>query len=602
MRKTRERLVLRGGERPVVRAELSLDGRRVVTTSEDVAIVWNAENGKSLLTIHGLQVVASTEFSPDGTQILMAISSGSGQDGSVRLMDAATGNEVAAFEVPRVRGARFSYDGKRIVTASFDRTTKVIDVASRTAVLILQHDSWVDSAEFSRDGYRILTASADRSRTNGVFRIWDAKTGATLLTYKGHSAHSARFSPDAKRFITAGFDRTARVWDAMTGGELLRLEGHSDQVYSAAFNSDGTRVVTASKDMSARIWDATKGSLLTILRGHRYWVMSAVFSPDGRHILTASPDRTARIWDTGGVSGVPMISPLGVAAVNRGLSFTSDGKRVVGESATDGLLAVWDSLSGAFQKMLDCFGCYPIDPLLKVDQGHVLALNFDREVRDLDTGKSLLQLQGEAEMIRMTMFSPDGSRILTAAFDGAGIKLYNSKSGAEMLRLDHRCLDVVQCNVLAVAFNSDGSQIITGASDKTARLWDAKNGRELRRFTAIDEVTSAALSPDDAQVLTASGSRAQLWDSQDGKLLKELTGHEHLVAKAIFNHRGDRVLTASYDGTVRVWDTATRAELFRLEGGEPMTSAAFSHHRQLHGCHHFAEPDRASLAHSVLNR
>ena len=328
-------------------------------------------------------------------------------------------------------------------------------------------------------------------------------------------------------------------------------------------------------DMSARMWDATKGNLLTVLRGHRYWVMSAVFSPDDRHILTASPDRTARIWDAGSGS-VPIISPLGVGAANRGLLFSSDGKRVVGESTTDGLLAVWDPLSGAFQKMLDCFGCYPIDPLFEVDQGHVLALNLDGQVRDLDTGELLLQLQGEAEMIGRAMFSPDGSRILTAPFYGAGIKLYDLKSGAEMLRLDHRCLDVVQCNVLAVAFNSDGSQIITGASDKTARLWDAKNGRELRRFTAIDEVRERGAQPGWRTGANRVGLKSSTLGLKDGKLLKELIGHEHLVAKAIFNHRGDRVLTASFDGTARVWDTATRAELFRLEGGEAMTSAAFS--------------------------
>ena len=139
-----------------------------------------------MLTIPGLHVIANTEFSPDGTQILMAISRGLGQVGLVRLLDAANGKEIAAFEVPEVRRAGFSHDGKRIITASFDRSARVIDVASRTVVLTLKHDGSVDSAEFNRDGSRILTASpADRShQTESVFRIWDAKTGETLLTLR----------------------------------------------------------------------------------------------------------------------------------------------------------------------------------------------------------------------------------------------------------------------------------------------------------------------------------------------------------------------------------------------------------------------------------
>jgi tetratricopeptide (TPR) repeat protein len=68
--------------------------------------------------------------------------------------------------------------------------------------------------------------------------------------------HSASFSPDGTRIVTTSWDETARVWEARTGAELLTLKGHTGFVYSASFSPDGTRIVTASFDLTARVWDA----------------------------------------------------------------------------------------------------------------------------------------------------------------------------------------------------------------------------------------------------------------------------------------------------------------------------------------------------------
>ncbi len=80
-------------------------------------------------------------------------------------------------------------------------------------------------------------------------------------------SHSAAFSGDGTRVVTASFDKTARVWDAATGRELAALKGHEGPVSSAAFSGDGTRVVTASADKTARVWDVSgipKGNILQV--------------------------------------------------------------------------------------------------------------------------------------------------------------------------------------------------------------------------------------------------------------------------------------------------------------------------------------------------
>ena len=70
---------------------------------------------------------------------------------------------------------------------------------------------------------------------------------------------AASFSPDGSRIVTASQDNTAKVWDANTGAELLTLKGHTNWVYSASFSPDGLRIVTGSDDKTAKVWDAKNG-------------------------------------------------------------------------------------------------------------------------------------------------------------------------------------------------------------------------------------------------------------------------------------------------------------------------------------------------------
>src|SRR4029434_6213455 len=65
-----------------------------------------------------------------------------------------------------------------------------------------------------------------------------------LLRGHGDLVHSAAWSPDGQRIVTASTDKTARVWNADGAGEPLILRGHEDQVRFAAWSPDGKRIVT----------------------------------------------------------------------------------------------------------------------------------------------------------------------------------------------------------------------------------------------------------------------------------------------------------------------------------------------------------------------
>ena len=76
------------------------------------------------------------------------------------------------------------------------------------------------------------------------------------IALKGHTdiVLCAAYSPDGKRIVSGGEDKTLKVWDAETGAEVRSLKGHTGAVYSVAYSPDGRRIVSASQDGTVKVW------------------------------------------------------------------------------------------------------------------------------------------------------------------------------------------------------------------------------------------------------------------------------------------------------------------------------------------------------------
>jgi len=186
------------------------------------------------------------------------------------------------------------------------------------------------------------------------------------------------------------------------------------------------------------------------------------------------------------------------------------------------------------------------------DGRRALTGSWDGKARvwDLATGKPLLTLE-HGMYVHTVAYSPDGRTIATGSDDAAGeIRLWDAESGALK-----KTLDAHTDQVLSVAFSRDGSRLLTGSYDNTARLWNVETGEQIKEFKGHSWwVWSAFFSPDETQIVTASqDGTALVWSVETGTPSPPFSGHLGPVYSATFSPDGKSVASCGDDKRILLW-------------------------------------------------
>jgi WD40 repeat protein len=310
------------------------------------------------LTGHTAQV-DMLALSGDGKRLL----SGS-QDATLRLWDVETGKELLCLRdqpggvwcVALTRdgrralsGAGMVHDGRQWVTGS-DHAVRLWDLEAGKEVRRFEgHTSELRCLVFSPDERRFLSAGWDK-----VVRLWDVESGKEVRRFEGHtnSIRSVAFSPDGRRFLSTSRDKTVRLWDVETGKELRRFEGHAEDVFCAAFTPDGKRALSGGADATLRLWDLDTGKEVRKFEGHATLIWNVALTPDGRYALSAAGcrrkpdgfyepaemDYALRLWDVQTGEEVAVLE--GPTSSTMSVLFTADGRRAI-STGSDRTIRVW---------------------------------------------------------------------------------------------------------------------------------------------------------------------------------------------------------------------------------------------------------------------
>lgn len=113
--------------------------------------------------------------------------------------------------------------------------------------------------------------------------------------------------------------------------------------------------------------------------------------------------------------------------------------------------------------------------------------------------------------------------------------------------------------VAAVAFSPDGKLLATGVYGRVT-VWDLAAGKPVKMLTnVLGAVSDLKFSPSGKLLAVAGGQPSargdlRLFDTTEWKLIASLGGHLDTVSCVSFNADGTKLLSASFDKTVRLWD------------------------------------------------
>jgi WD40 repeat protein len=551
-------------------------GRFLVSASGS----WDPATGKTLASFRQYRLLPSSyDLSPDGQRIVSTIEGYQDvyyRDGKqprrhvftdrvAYIWDPTTGKELLHLRKHRDRivDARFSPDGKTIVTASWDNTAALWDASTGKQLHLLKgHECSLRTARFSPNGRQVLTVTSGRSE-GGHGLLWSLEEEKTpnkpgvrerdpgIVNRKGELGESGAMHSSVS---LTGENPVARLWDARTGKQTVVLtkprsggvtltvlgkqihipipsvvarfsrfasmfQGHPGHPTEACFSPDGLSVVIGFEQDDVCVWDARKGGMPRFfLRGHEGRIHAVAFSPNGKAIVSAGDDRTARLWDP--ASGKLLRIFWGHQGPAKTVRFSADGKQLLTGSG-DGTARLWD----------------------------------------VATGEMKAAFRGHGAGLYTAEFAPDGKHILTSAADGTTrIWTIAPPPNPALVLKGHTG------KLNSLAFSPDGSRLLTAAADDTPRLWDVPTGKMLLRIgkdRQLGEIRSARFSSDGQRIVTASAhthvsingkvinpSSVHLWDARTGADVLALKDHKNGALDALLSPDG-KVLATVSDGNVQ---------------------------------------------------
>ena len=642
----------------------SQDGNYLATASADKTVkIWNAVSGTPKQSLFFADAVYAVCFSrspdriPDTKDLLLAAAVA---DGSIRLFKSDANGEQKwepLTEPLVIPGERFysvamSKDGEWLAAAGETGSVRVWRLWAgqepRPQLLpeIPNHAKSIYGLAFWQGKTpavnRLAVASQDSTvavwewgqDVNSWHELFQRADGSALNGRDLGPAYSVAFSPDGGH-VVAGGDKGVAIWDIGTGlSAPTFLSGLTGKVYSVAFSSDGERIAAAGEDRIIKVWEASSGQELYELSGHGGSVRAVVFSPNGKSLATASEDKTAKIWNT----SFGFYKPVEGIAFNTDLN--TDGTQLI---AIDGAgtmilsdLSSYEELNKVFlpdtkahyasftqpdvntaprhsprpnQEADDTSDSWPCQKRAASSQP---GLNSPCTFKDIafenlptptvfvatDYGVTSWKTVGatfgnvtlsysHTGLVRMAAYNPKNSpkRWLATADDKGTIKLWKEDDASCMQRLHFQTDDMDKCQgndssdpqtystankITALAFSQDGTLLAAGDTKGALRVWaltaDPKNGTvtaELQyRFYGHDgEIRALAFDKASKRLVTASEDKlVKIWDVASrndtpvkSNLLHTLYGHAAAVNDVVFDNAGDHLATASADGTAKIW-------------------------------------------------
>ena len=514
-----EEIVLPGPGGAAKRMDWSPDGRYLAirqdaSDSRSAGLrLWEVDERKTILDLDGFQ--GSVAFAADSRVVATIDSRGATSLRALPSLDEIGKLEVAA----RVFGAAFRTDGKLLAVSSGGTGhVQIWDLATARATATFEHAASVYGIAWHPTGeYLAVGTSA------GTIVVWDIETEREHAVLSGHQAEVVEltFSHSGRFLASRGWDFSTRVWDVADGREVVAAEG---AIPIPAFSADDSRLagfVTGSRQIG--IWEFASGgeSRVIAAQPNQDKVYEVQFSPDSRILLT-SGSGPVTLWDADTLDEIGTLSEASSAMYFHPQSGDLYGSgpggfrrwpmRRSGDGATVYLgpveVVVGPKDGGQLPTAMDASGRF----LARVVGPRTAVIH------DFEHPERRVTLDHERG--RGIYFSPDARFVVTATWQGTGVKVFRVDDGALERELPVE-------GSARVAFHPDGATLVT-VNAIAFCVWDTSTWalrRTWPREGGDGYPGSVAFSPDGR--LAALGVSQFLVQLVDGESFELLANVDH---------------------------------------------------------------------------
>lgn len=380
------------------------------------------------------------------------------------------------------------------------------------------------------------------------------------------------FAAGGESLISVAEDDAIRYWDPRSGRPLRTVRAGQRNIRGIAFSGDRQLIATLAFDFDSekrqtfrtlKLWNITSGKPVSSISwidpgGAETFAVAVV--PDGTTLVTGSTDGTLRFW--GRTSGVELLKYKLPSGRINAIAAAPDGKSI----AVAGRQGVhlWDWASGNEPNQLAGgnrrgLAFSPDGRLLAVgsDGGSEIELWSVAEQRKLRSPAA-----AGRSYITAVAFSPDGRLLAAGDHDSRSILLWDAASGERV-----RTIPTAPDTPKSLDFSPDGRRLAAGVSNGIVRIWSVETGQEAATDPEghLANVMDVAFSPQGTAVTASDDGTVRIWDTSSGRHLQTLR-HEYWVRGMAVSPDGTLIVSSSLDDTVRLWEAATGKEIYRLAG------------------------------------
>jgi WD40 repeat protein len=205
-----------------------------------------------------------------------------------------------------IRNAKFTSDGKKLVTCSEDKTIRIWDTQTGELLKVFRgyinigfKGMFFSIAVDPKNRYLAAGGWLEGTSKRDAIRIYDLKTGNLLKLIFGHRnvTTSILFSPDGAYLATASFDGDVKIW-RVSDFSVMKTIRHHGNTYGLSFSKDSQYLASASNDKSIIVTSLRTFQIVAEKKdAHKKPIFSISFSPNNKYLVTDGMDGKINLWE-----------------------------------------------------------------------------------------------------------------------------------------------------------------------------------------------------------------------------------------------------------------------------------------------------------------